>query len=82
MDAALAKSLSREGPIVFYDGECGLCDRSVQALIRLDNPAPLPSGLLALGQRAGLGFETRHGSELRLFLGNVLSRSIGRWLLP
>ena len=36
MDAALAKSLSEAGPIVFYDGDCGLCDRSVQALIRWD----------------------------------------------
>lgn len=36
MDAALAQELSKEGPVVFYDGECGLCDRSVQALIRLD----------------------------------------------
>lgn len=53
-----------------------------EALVRLDNPAPLPSGLLALGQRAGLGFETRHGSELLRFLGEVLSRMIGRWLLP
>ncbi|MBV9843041.1 MAG: DUF484 family protein [Sphingomonadaceae bacterium] len=53
-----------------------------EALIRLDNPSPLPSGLLALGQRAGMGFETRHGSELLLFLGDVLSRMMGRWLLP
>lgn len=36
MDATLARELSQEGPVVFYDGECGLCDRSVQALIRLD----------------------------------------------
>lgn len=36
MDAALAKTLSQEGPVVFYDGECGLCDRSVQMLILLD----------------------------------------------
>lgn len=36
MDAALAKELSAEGPVVFYDGECGLCDRAVQSLIRLD----------------------------------------------
>jgi uncharacterized protein YigA (DUF484 family) len=53
-----------------------------EALIRLDNPLPLPSGLLALGQRAGIGFETRHGSELLRFLGDVLSRMMGRWLLP
>lgn len=36
VDAALAQSLSAEGPIVFYDGDCGLCDRSVKALIRMD----------------------------------------------
>ena len=53
-----------------------------EALIRLDNRSPLPSGLLALGQRAGMGFETRHGSELLRFLGDVLSRAMARWLLP
>lgn len=42
----------------------------------------LPNGLLALGQRGGQGFETRQGSELLLFLGAVLTRCIGRWLLP
>lgn len=52
-----------------------------EALIRLDNPAPLPSGLLALGQRQPQGFETRHGSELLVFLGAILSRMMGRWLL-
>lgn len=36
MDAAIARELSQAGPIVFYDGECGLCDRSVQALVKLD----------------------------------------------
>lgn len=53
-----------------------------EALVRLDNPAPLPSGLLALGQRAVQRFETRHGSELLVFLGAALSRMLGRWLLP
>jgi predicted DCC family thiol-disulfide oxidoreductase YuxK len=28
--------LSAEGPIVFYDGECGLCDRFVKRLFRAD----------------------------------------------
>ncbi|RYG21021.1 DUF393 domain-containing protein [bacterium] len=36
VDETLAKELSAEGPVVFYDGDCGLCDRSVKALIRLD----------------------------------------------
>lgn len=53
-----------------------------EALIRLEGVAPLPSGLLALGQRREQGFETRHGSELLLFLGGAVSRMIGRWLLP
>ncbi len=53
-----------------------------EALIRLDGEAPLPSGLLALGQRRAQGFETRHGSELLLFLGRVTTRMMGRWLLP
>jgi uncharacterized protein YigA (DUF484 family) len=51
-----------------------------EALVRLDSPAPLPGGLLALGQRESQGFETRHGSELLLFLGRVLTRCMGRCL--
>jgi predicted DCC family thiol-disulfide oxidoreductase YuxK len=36
VDTTLAKELSTEGPVVFYDGDCGLCDRSVKGLIKLD----------------------------------------------
>ncbi|WP_332811954.1 DUF484 family protein [Sphingomonas sp.] len=53
-----------------------------EALIRLDSEPPLPNGLLALGQREEQGFETRHGSELLVFLGRVLTRCMGRWLIP
>jgi hypothetical protein len=53
-----------------------------EALVRLESAAPLPSGLLALGQREAQGFETRHGSELLMFLGRVLTRCMGRWLIP
>ena len=53
-----------------------------EALVRLDSDAPLPKGLLALGQRGEQGFETRHGSELLVFLGRVLTRCMGRWLIP
>lgn len=52
-----------------------------EALVRLSGEAPLPGGLLALGQRAGQKFDGGHGSELLLFLGNVLSRQMGRWLI-
>ena len=52
-----------------------------EALIRIEGSPPLPTGLLALGQRGEQGFETRHGSELLLFLGRVLSRCMARWLI-
>lgn len=52
-----------------------------EALIRLDPAAGQPGGLLALGQRRPQGFETGHGSELLVFLGRVVSRMIGRWLI-
>ena len=53
-----------------------------EALIRLDNAAPLPSGLLALGQRESQNIQTHHGAELLGFLGDSLARLLGRWLLP
>lgn len=52
-----------------------------EALVRLDSSPPLPTGVLALGQRRSQGFSTRHGSELLLFLAATLSRMMGRWLL-
>jgi predicted DCC family thiol-disulfide oxidoreductase YuxK len=30
------QELIQDGPIVFYDGECGLCDRYVKRLLRAD----------------------------------------------
>lgn len=53
-----------------------------EALIRLDNDAPLPSGLLALGQREHQDIDADHGAELLRFLGDSLARLIGKWLLP
>jgi uncharacterized protein YigA (DUF484 family) len=52
-----------------------------EALIRLDNAPPLPAGLLVLGQRAELSLDTRHGSELLLFLGRSLAAMIRRWMV-
>ncbi len=53
-----------------------------EALIRLDNAAPLPSGLLALGQREAQDIDGEHSAELLRFLGQSLARLIGKWLLP
>jgi hypothetical protein len=51
-----------------------------QALIRIDCEPPLPLGLLALGQRAELNLDARHGSELLMFLGKSLAAMIRKWL--
>jgi uncharacterized protein YigA (DUF484 family) len=64
-----------------------------EALIRIDceregpiaHPADLrtkrlPTGLLALGQRAELSLEGRHGSELLMFLGRTVAAMIRKWL--
>jgi uncharacterized protein YigA (DUF484 family) len=51
-----------------------------EALIRIDCEPPLPSGLLAVGQRAELSLDARHGSELLMFLGRSLAAMIRKWL--
>ncbi|MEA3060133.1 MAG: uncharacterized protein QOE50_1545 [Sphingomonadales bacterium] len=51
-----------------------------EALIRIDCDPPFPCGLLALGQRAELSLDARHGSELLLFLGKSLAAMIRKWL--
>jgi uncharacterized protein len=52
-----------------------------EALVRIDCAPPLPSGLLALGQRAELQLDARHGSELLMFLGRSLAAMIRKWLI-
>ena len=51
-----------------------------EALIRIECEPPLPSGLLALGQRAELNLDARHGSELLLFLGKSVAAMIRKCL--
>jgi uncharacterized protein YigA (DUF484 family) len=50
-----------------------------EALVRIDNPLPFPSGALLLGQREARDFDARHGSELLRFLGQGLAVMIRRW---
>lgn len=52
-----------------------------EALIAIAGEPPLPSGLLALGQRTGEGIDAQQGAELLDFLGRSLALMIGRWLL-
>jgi uncharacterized protein YigA (DUF484 family) len=51
-----------------------------EALIRIECEPPYPKGLLALGQRAELSLDGRHGSELLMFLGRALAVMIRKWL--
>lgn len=50
-----------------------------ETLIQIANEPPLPSGLLALGQRDAKRIEPRQESEALLFLGAALARVISRW---
>ncbi len=77
-EGVLLRGVDRGHP--FFGPACELI--RAEALIKLDSDPPLPSGLLALGQRGAQCFETPHGSELLLFLGRVLTRCMGRWLIP
>ena len=52
-----------------------------EALIRIDAPAPLPYGLLILGQHGAQTLDTPHGADLLLFLGTSLAAMIRRWTM-
>jgi uncharacterized protein YigA (DUF484 family) len=77
VDGVVLRAAERGHPL--FGPACELI--RAEALVPLKAQPPLPNGLLALGQRGGQGFETRHGSELLLFLGAVLMRCMDRWLL-
>ena len=51
-----------------------------EALIRIEAGAPLPTGLLVLGQRSSQSLDGRHGSELMMFLGRSIAAIMRRWL--
>ena len=52
-----------------------------EALVLLPAEAPLPYGLLLLGQRDAACLDTRHGAQLLGFLGGSLSAMLRRWLM-
>ncbi|MEO5973193.1 MAG: DUF484 family protein [Sphingomicrobium sp.] len=77
VDGVEMRTVERGHPL--FGPACDLI--RAEALIRIDNPAPLPSGLLALGQRTSQQLDARHGSELLLFLGHSLAAMIRRWMI-
>lgn len=49
-----------------------------EALIRINCRPRYPCGLLALGQRAELAIDSAHGTELLLFLGQIVAATVRR----
>ena len=52
-----------------------------EALVRIDSSAPLPYGLLILGQHGSQSLDTPHGANLLLFLGASLAAMIRQWTM-
>ena len=76
VDGVVMRRVERGHPL--FGPACDLI--RAEALIRIECDPPLPSGLLALGQRAELSLDARHGSELLMFLGRSLAAMIRKWL--
>jgi len=77
VDGVEMRTVTRGHPL--FGPACDLI--RAEALIRIDCDPPLPSGLIALGQRTTQSLDTRHGSELLMFLGRSLGAMIRRWLI-
>lgn len=77
VDAVDMRTVERGHPL--FGPACDLI--RAEALIRVELNPPLPSGLLALGQRTALSLDARHGSELLMFLGRSLAAMIRRCVI-
>ena len=77
VDGVEMRTVERGHPL--FGPACDLI--RAEALVRIDCEPPLPLGLLAIGQRAELSLDARHGSELLMFLGRSLAAIIRRWLI-
>lgn len=52
-----------------------------EALVLLSAEAPLPYGILLLGQKDAACFDNAHGAQLLGFLGSSLEAMLRRWLI-
>jgi len=52
-----------------------------EALVILEAEAPLPYGVLMLGQSSAVSMDARHGAQLLGFLGAALGAMLRRWLI-
>src|SRR5919112_5433568 len=76
VDGVEMRTVERGHPL--FGPACDLI--RAEALIRIDCEPPLPTGLIALGQRTEQALDARHGSELLMFLGRSLGAMLRRRL--
>ena len=77
LGAVELRNVERGHPL--FGGDAGAV-RS-EALVRIDSAAPMPYGLLILGQHGAQTLDTPHGANLLLFLGASLAAMINRWTM-
>lgn len=82
------RAIGRLGPVTMRTVPCGhplfgsaAGEVHSEALILLSAEAPLPYGLLLLGQKDAACLDNRHGAQLLGFLGSCLSAMLRRWLM-
>lgn len=82
------RAISRLEAVTMRTVDCGhplfgsaARDIHSEALITLSAEAPLPYGLLLLGQKDAASIDNRHGAQLLGFLGSCLSAMLRRWLM-
>lgn len=84
----LDRAIERIDPVTMRMVDCGHAlfgsaarDIRSEALVLLPSEAPLPYGLLLLGQTDVACLDNRHGAQLMGFLGASLSAMLRRWLM-
>lgn len=82
------RAIERLDPVTMRTVDCGhplfgsaARDIRSEALILLSADAPLPYGILLLGQKNAACLDNRHGAQLLAFLGSALSAMLRRWLM-
>lgn len=81
------RAISRLDPVTMRMVDCGhplfgsyARDIRSEAMVLLTSEAPLPYGVLLLGQHNAVNLDNHHGTELLGFLGSCLSAMLRRWL--
>lgn len=82
------RAIERLDPVTMRTVACGhplfgstAKDIRSEVLVVLPAKAPLPYGLLLLGQRQAASLDNRHGAQLLGFLGASLGAMLRRWLM-